>query len=101
MVRRIKEEIVLTPVPGFEPKPNGNTRGNPGVPVESNTGARLRKMDFEGIIGFGENITGFEGQDANGTTRAGNRSGHNQQREYTMPEAAKVGPWKNGNRSGE
>ena len=74
----------------------------PGVPIpEGRVGAKLRKLDFESIIGRGENITGFESQTVNGTGRAGNNPGHNQEYKFNMPEASKRVPWKNGNRSGE
>jgi len=96
---RKEETVSLMPMPGFEPRPDGNTKGNPGVPVSGP--ARARKLDFEGMIGAGENVTGFEAQTANGTARAGDHPGYNQESKYTMPEAQKRGPWARGNRSGE
>lgn len=100
--RRSIEGVSLVPMPGYEPDPSGNTRGNPGVPIsDARTGAKLRRLHFPRAVKEGENITGFESQTVNGTGRAGNDPGHNQVRKYTTPKVEKVGPWKSGNRSAE
>ena len=56
-------------------------------------------LDFEGMIGKGENPKGFTAQTANGTSKA-QGSGWNKGWNYEQPEVAPDGPW-NGNRTGE
>ena len=100
MQRKPQLPIAVDVFGGPEP---GGTTGLPGVPItDARTGAKLRKMDFEGMIAATEGGRGFIAQTVNGTARAGNNTGGNQDVPYQFPNSARpVGAWKRGNRSGE
>lgn len=61
--------------------------------------AKRRGMNFEGMLGKGENPRGYVGQTANGTTRTG-QPGWNKDQPYEWPMVPAEGVW-NGDRSGE
>ena len=61
-----------------------------------------RSMDFEALIGFGENPKGMSAETANGSARA-TGTGWNRDRPWTMDEIEPSEVWPAGpsNRSGE
>ncbi len=60
-----------------------------------------KSLNFEKIIGFGQNPKGFTAQTANGTAKTGNCSGWNRVFNYEYPEVPATGAWTQANRSGE
>lgn len=66
-------------------------------------GKRPRKsLDFEKIIGAGQNPNGFTAQTANGTAKSGPQPGWNKDTKWpTMPQVTPDGAWNNANRTGE
>lgn len=61
--------------------------------------AKRGGMNFEQMLGKGENPRGFVGQTVNGTTRTG-QPGWNKRTPYEMPMVPAEGAW-SGDRTGE
>jgi hypothetical protein len=61
-----------------------------------------KSLNFEKIIGAGQNPNGFTAQTANGTAKAGPQSGWNRQIKWPSdPQVPADGAWNEANRSGE
>ena len=62
--------------------------------------AKRKGMDFESLIGPGENPKGYVGQTANGTTRTGQPGWNKDRWDYECPQVPAEGAW-HGDRTGE
>jgi hypothetical protein len=70
-------------------------------PIRMGSKHRPKSLDFERIIDEGQHPKGFTAETANGTARAKNNPGWNQNIKYPSYPAVPEGAWSNSNRTGE